>query len=556
MVTNAGSGYSRCQGLDVTRWREDPTCEAWGQFFYVRDLQRGRCLVGRTPAGLPAGRRLRGGLLRRQGHVPPPRRRHRDLLEITVSPEQPAEVRRVTLTNHGSQPRELELTSYAELVLVDHGADLAHPAFGKLFLETEWIAGVGRPALPAPAAVRRRAARSGRSTSWRSTARPRAARSWATCSTRPTGPGSWAGGGRLADPGRARARRDALGDDRPGPRPGLQPPPPVPARARRIGRRRVHPGRWPSRATRRWPWPTSTTESAPWPGPSSWPGPTARSSTAIGTGRPRMPTCTSGWGRTSSSPVRPCGPTRPVLAANRQGPAGPLAIGHLGRPADRPGPDRRGGRARPGPAAPGRARLPPAQGPGVRPRPARRGAGRRRRRPRASSSARLVARPAGDDLADQPGGVFVLRRGGTLRGRCRSCSRRRPVSSSTEPGGSLAGQLDRIEWGRTAARALVRIPAAGPTGTTSRSACRPTCCSSTAWVASPPMAANTACSIRCPGRHRPASSTASRRTERYRIRRLAPGPLGQRGRQSRVRLPRLRERARASPGRATARRIA
>src|SRR5207302_5758480 len=58
-------------------------------------------------------------------------------LEITVSPESHAETRRLTLTNHGSRPRDLELTSYVEAVLGPHAADLAHPAFGKLFLETE-----------------------------------------------------------------------------------------------------------------------------------------------------------------------------------------------------------------------------------------------------------------------------------------------------------------------------------------------------------------------------------------------------------------------------------
>src|SRR5262249_55645277 len=56
-----------------------------------------------------------------------------------VSPETCAEVRRVTLTNLGHRARDLELTSYLEVVLGPHAADLAHPAFGKLFLETEWV---------------------------------------------------------------------------------------------------------------------------------------------------------------------------------------------------------------------------------------------------------------------------------------------------------------------------------------------------------------------------------------------------------------------------------
>ena len=50
-----------------------------------------------------------------------------------------AEVRRITLTNHGARPRTLEVTSYAEVALNDRRADQAHPAFAKLFLETEYL---------------------------------------------------------------------------------------------------------------------------------------------------------------------------------------------------------------------------------------------------------------------------------------------------------------------------------------------------------------------------------------------------------------------------------
>jgi cyclic beta-1,2-glucan synthetase len=141
MITNAGSGYSACRGLDVTRWRADPTCESWGQFCYIRDLQRG--LVW-SAAFQPICRASGAHEVSFAADKATFRRRDADietLLEVIVSPEQPVEVRRITLTNHGSQPRELELTSYAEVVLAPHGADLAHPAFGKLFLESEWVPG-------------------------------------------------------------------------------------------------------------------------------------------------------------------------------------------------------------------------------------------------------------------------------------------------------------------------------------------------------------------------------------------------------------------------------
>src|SRR4030095_3307408 len=69
------------------------------------------------------------------------RRRDLDIetqLDITVSAEDDVEMRRLTLTNRGSQTRELEVTSYAEIVLARPEDDFAHPAFGKLFIETEF----------------------------------------------------------------------------------------------------------------------------------------------------------------------------------------------------------------------------------------------------------------------------------------------------------------------------------------------------------------------------------------------------------------------------------
>src|SRR6185503_4759916 len=64
-------------------------------------------------------------------------------LEVVVSPEDDAEVRRVTVVNTGNQPREIELTSYAELVLAPPAADVAHPAFSKLFVQTEYLPRMG-----------------------------------------------------------------------------------------------------------------------------------------------------------------------------------------------------------------------------------------------------------------------------------------------------------------------------------------------------------------------------------------------------------------------------
>jgi cyclic beta-1,2-glucan synthetase len=138
MVSNAGSGFSRCNGLDVTRWREDYTCDQYGQFCYIRDLTSDILWsAGHQPVCRPAKQYEvvysadKADFRRTDGAIA-------THMEITVATEHCTEVRRVTLTNHDRRPHDLEVTSYAEVVLAPHAVDLGHPAFGKLFLETEW----------------------------------------------------------------------------------------------------------------------------------------------------------------------------------------------------------------------------------------------------------------------------------------------------------------------------------------------------------------------------------------------------------------------------------
>jgi cyclic beta-1,2-glucan synthetase len=126
--------------MDVTRWREDGTRDCWGQYCYVRDLDDGRAWsAGRQPLGRNADE-YEADLRPDRAMI---RRRDNDVetcYEVAVVPDADAEVRRVTLTNRGDRPRMLEVTSYAEVALNPRRADQAHPAFAKLFLETEYHA--------------------------------------------------------------------------------------------------------------------------------------------------------------------------------------------------------------------------------------------------------------------------------------------------------------------------------------------------------------------------------------------------------------------------------
>jgi cyclic beta-1,2-glucan synthetase len=153
MLTAAGSGYSRWRDQAVTRWREDSTRDDWGSYIYLRDIGNGRSWsAGLQPAGVEpdeydvAFREDRAEFRRRDGTLP-------TMMDVLVSAEHDAEVRRVSISNAGAQAREIDITSYAELALVAPAADIAHPAFAKLFVETEYL-----PEYRAILATRRRRA--------------------------------------------------------------------------------------------------------------------------------------------------------------------------------------------------------------------------------------------------------------------------------------------------------------------------------------------------------------------------------------------------------------
>ncbi len=154
MLTAAGSGYSRWRDLAVTRWREDVTRDPWGTYVFLRDADSGEVWsAGYQPTGVEPDTyevtfsEDRAEVVRRDGPVT-------TTLEVVVSPEDDAEVRRLSITNLGLRPREIEVTSYAEIALAPVAADLAHPAFSNLFVQTEAVPDLGallatrRPRLP------------------------------------------------------------------------------------------------------------------------------------------------------------------------------------------------------------------------------------------------------------------------------------------------------------------------------------------------------------------------------------------------------------------------
>jgi cellobiose phosphorylase len=140
MVSHCGGGYARFEELDVTRWRADGTRDNTGQFCYLRDVSDGRVWSAAHQPVCAEADRYRAFLATDRVTIHRVDGAIETRTEIAVVPADAAEVRRITLTNTGSTPRDIELTSYGEIVLAPPDADRAHPAFGNLFVQTEYHA--------------------------------------------------------------------------------------------------------------------------------------------------------------------------------------------------------------------------------------------------------------------------------------------------------------------------------------------------------------------------------------------------------------------------------
>ena len=137
MATHAGGGYSRWRDLAVTRWREDATRDNHGTFIYLRDRKTGRYWSTAFQPTAQKAERYEAVFVQGRAEF---RRLDHEIethTEICVSPEDDVEIRRVTLTNLSDETREIEVTTYAEIVMAPLQADLAHRAFSNLFVQTE-----------------------------------------------------------------------------------------------------------------------------------------------------------------------------------------------------------------------------------------------------------------------------------------------------------------------------------------------------------------------------------------------------------------------------------
>ena len=138
LITNAGGGYSQWREFALTRWHSDTTLDQWGTWIYVQDRESGALWSATCQ---PIGSAPENQEVLFYPHKVEFHRSENDIslrTGITVSTNG-VEIRRVNILNESDRLRRLKFTSYGEVILAAQAADRQHPAFNKLFIESEYL---------------------------------------------------------------------------------------------------------------------------------------------------------------------------------------------------------------------------------------------------------------------------------------------------------------------------------------------------------------------------------------------------------------------------------
>jgi len=140
VVDQAGSGFSSYMtDLSISRFKADNSNNKYGTYLYLKDEESGQlwsntyqptCIEAESYEAIFSPDKAE--YQRRNFGI-------QASTDIIVAPEDPLEIRRISLTNHAPGTRKLSITSFFEVALASFSADSAHPAFSKLFVSSEWL---------------------------------------------------------------------------------------------------------------------------------------------------------------------------------------------------------------------------------------------------------------------------------------------------------------------------------------------------------------------------------------------------------------------------------
>ena len=132
VVTNAGGGGLVWEGLAATRFRPDVVGDGDGVWLYLRDEETGDLCFATSADGTTTysahgaeyHQRALGISVR---------------VDVAVAPADDVEIRQISLHDETGRTRRLTVTSAGEPVLMPSKDAETHPAFGRMFVESEFV---------------------------------------------------------------------------------------------------------------------------------------------------------------------------------------------------------------------------------------------------------------------------------------------------------------------------------------------------------------------------------------------------------------------------------
>ncbi len=138
MLTFTGSGYSKKDDMMLYRYKGDSTTDDSGMFFYIKNLNSNDFWSASYEPCKSFGEDYKVTLKldkanfeRKDGNI-------ETKMESVISCEDNYEVRKIIINNLSDKGRSIEVTSYGEITLTTFSADIVHPAFSNLFVQTEY----------------------------------------------------------------------------------------------------------------------------------------------------------------------------------------------------------------------------------------------------------------------------------------------------------------------------------------------------------------------------------------------------------------------------------
>lgn len=140
MITSDGDGFSKYRDIMLNRWRSD-LYSSTGSYIFIKDVYAGKIW---STAYNPTKTEPDQYQVTFSPHQAEFRRTDGSIstnTTVSLSPNHKLEIRKVTLRNNGKERKQIELTSYMEVVSDTFQAGISHPAFNKLFIESSFIEG-------------------------------------------------------------------------------------------------------------------------------------------------------------------------------------------------------------------------------------------------------------------------------------------------------------------------------------------------------------------------------------------------------------------------------